>query len=270
MPNTITSQFRFFALRTLRSQWLGPAMVRVTFGGPDLDEFLGGGRDQRITLFLPHPHQRHPVLPATAGSDWFHRWQAMNPQLRAVPRTYTVREHRLNPDELDVDFAGPGAGPASRWAANTRPGDRVVALGPVTPDNTGVGFRPEFDPDWVLLAGDESALPAIEAILRWLPTELPTRVFVQTAQAADIRPLTRSGRPEVTWLIRDNGADLCAAVRAARLPTGRGYAWVAGEAGASRRIHRHLREERGLPGAAVSVGEYWRLGYDEDELMTIR
>jgi NADPH-dependent ferric siderophore reductase len=74
-------------------------------------------------------------------------------------RTYTVREHRKDVGELDIDFAvhGPGGSPATRWAARASEGSRVALLGPVVEDNGGVDFQPPRDADWVLLTADETA-----------------------------------------------------------------------------------------------------------------
>lgn len=56
--STITAvPFRFFDLHVVRARRIGASMVRVTFGGDQLAEFTSGGRDQRLKLFLPHPHQ---------------------------------------------------------------------------------------------------------------------------------------------------------------------------------------------------------------------
>ncbi|HEX3785609.1 MAG TPA: siderophore-interacting protein [Pseudonocardiaceae bacterium] len=108
--------FRFFDLHVLRAKQLCPSFVRVTFGGESLAEVTCGGRDQRVKLFFPHRYQETPVLPADRDGDWFGQWRSMDPSVRAVMRTYTVRAQR--PGELDVDFAVHGiGGPASQWAA---------------------------------------------------------------------------------------------------------------------------------------------------------
>ncbi len=58
-------------------------------------------------------------------------------------------------------------GPAAAWALDCLAGDRITALGPAEAENAGIDFRPPPDTDWILLAGDESALPAISGILEW-------------------------------------------------------------------------------------------------------
>jgi NADPH-dependent ferric siderophore reductase len=262
--------FRFFDARVVRTRRLGPSIVRITFGGEALTGFAAGGRDQRFKLFLPHPHQDSPVVPTEAGGDWFTRWRAMDPNVRAVMRSYTVREQRRDPGEVDVDFALHGdGGPASRWAARATAGDPVVLLGPVEPDNGGVDFRPPPGTDWVLLTGDETALPAVAGILAWLPAGTRARVWIEVPRAADVQDLPTRADADVTWLVRESASAVPTldAVQAAVFPPGAPYAWIAGEAGGVRALRRHLVGERRLDRRAVTFTGYWRRGATEEDLL---
>lgn len=259
--------FRFFDLSVARTERVSPSVVRITFHGPALAEFTSGGRDQRIKLFLPQPDQESPVVPVESGMDWFTVWRDMDPATRAVMRSYTVRDQRREPDELDIDFAvHEDGGPASRWAARSRPGDQVVVLGPIEEDNPGVDFRPPADTDWVLLAADETALPAVERILSWLPGDARALVWIEVPGAADIRDLPSAADVKVNWLPRD-GNGLLDAVRAADFRYGTPYAWIAGEAGTVRALRRHLVGERGFDRHSVTFTGYWRRGVAEDDLL---
>ncbi|MGC9665194.1 siderophore-interacting protein [Planosporangium sp. 12N6] len=267
-PAVTTAPFRFADLYVVRTARLGASMVRVTFAGDGLADLTSGGRDQRFKLFLPHPYQAAPVVPR--GDDWFARWRAMDPTVRAVMRSYTVREQRRRPDELDVDFALHGdTGPASRWAGRAVPGDRVTVLGPAVADNGGVDFRPPPGTDWVLLAGDETALPAVAGILAWLPAGTPARAWVEVADPADIRDLPTGADAAVTWLVRGTAGSptLLAAIQAAELPTGTPYAWVAGETATVRALRRHLVGDRGVDRARITFTGYWRRGASEEDLL---
>ncbi|GAA2447178.1 siderophore-interacting protein [Streptomyces macrosporus] len=264
------SPFRFFDAAVVRRRRLGPSIVRITFGGEQLGEFAGGGRDQSFSLFLPHPGQAEPVVPVELGDAWFAAWRAMDPAVRAVMRSYTVSEQRPEAGEVDVDFVLHGdTGPATRWARDARPGARVRLLGPRTPENKSVCFRPPLDTDWVLLAADETALPAVAGILAWLPAGVRARAWIEVPRAEDVRPLPTAADVEIAWLVRDglrrHGA-VVDAVRAAALPEGSPYAWVAGESGAVRALRRHLVTERGLGRERVAFSGYWRLGASEEDL----
>ncbi|MER6139186.1 siderophore-interacting protein [Streptomyces sparsogenes] len=306
LPAPASVPFRFFDVRVVRTRVLGPSMVRITFGGEGLKDFVSGGRDQRFKLFLPHPHQDAPLVPVEAGQEWFPVWRAMDPARRAVMRSYTVREQRREPEEIDVDFALHGAdasatsgsaisgtdssgsassgsassgcatagGPASRWAARARPGDRALVLGPTAPDNGGVDFRPPPGTDWMLIAADETALPAVAGILAWLPAGTRAKVWIEVQHAEDLQQLPTDADAEIVWLLRD-GADpdqprsalLLDAVRTATLPEGTPYAWIAGEAGTVRALRRHLVRERGVDRKAITFTGYWRLGATDEQLV---
>ncbi|MBB4930430.1 NADPH-dependent ferric siderophore reductase [Lipingzhangella halophila] len=265
--------YRFAELHVVRAERLGPTMLRVTFGGQQLAELTSGGRDQRLKLFLPHPHQDTPIVPTEAGEQWFTQWRAMDPDVRGIMRTYTVREQRRDPDEMDVDFALHGdQGPASRWAANARPGDRVTILGPAVADNAGVDFRPPEDTEWTLILADETALPAVAGILEWLPATTRARVWIEVPHPEDQQDIATPADADVTWLFRGDashfgGGRLLDAVRAAELPTGAPYAWIAGEAGTVRALRRHLVNERGFDRRAVTFTGYWREGATEEQLV---
>ncbi|MER8101358.1 siderophore-interacting protein [Kitasatospora sp. NPDC094016] len=269
--SSVTAPVRYalFPLRVARTETLTPHMVRITLVGESLAGFVNGGLDQRVKLLLPLPGQAEPVIPPGEGDfGWYHSWRGMSPDERPVLRTYTVREQRRDPDEIDIDIAVHGdAGPGSRWAAAAAPGDRVVVCGPAVEQAGGVEFDLPDAADWVLLVGDESALPAMAAVLEALPAGLPVRVFAEVEGVEEEKYLP-TGRPgvETVWLHRSaGGPGLTGAVRVADLPAGEPYAWIAGEAAAVRELRRHLVGERGIDRRAVCFMGYWRSGRSEDQ-----
>ncbi|WP_042364022.1 siderophore-interacting protein [Streptacidiphilus neutrinimicus] len=262
--------WEFLDLRVLRAQALGPSMRRIVYGGPDVDRFRSGGRDQRFKLFLPQPGESTPLVPTSAGAEWYAHWRRLDPARRAVMRSYTVRAQR--PGELAVDFAlHDGTGPAGRWAAAAAPGDRVLALGPTEPDNAGIDFRPPEGTDWILLTADLTALPAVAGIMAWLGAErpeLPVRAWIEVPFERDRQELAAQGAPgdvDVRWVAR--GGLPCAVLTAGALPPGTPYAWLAGEAGCVRALRRHLLRERGFDRARVTFTGYWRRGATEEDLL---
>ncbi|NUL26220.1 siderophore-interacting protein [Streptomyces lunaelactis] len=263
--------FRFFGLQVVRTRRLGPSMVRVTFGGESLKEFAAGGRDQSLSLFLPHPGQDEPVVPVDPGGDLYATlgaWRAMPDGVRAVMRSYTVREQRRDPAEVDIDFAiHADGGPACRWASAARTGDRAMVLGPAVADNTAVRCRPPEDTDWVLIWADETSLPAAAAILEWLPAGLKARVWLEVQHTEDRQDLRTAADARITWLVRDEGApSALEAVSAAELPEGVPYAWIAGESGSVKALRRHLVREREIDRRRVTFVGYWKQGVSEDGL----
>lgn len=169
MTTAVAAPFRFFSLQVVRTRRLGPSLVRVTFGGEDLHAFFSDGRDQSLSLFLPHPGQPEPVVPIELGDGWWQAWRELPDDVRAVMRSYTLRALRRDPDEIDIDFVlHTPAGPASAWAARAAAGDRILLLGPAVADNRAIRFRPPVDTDLVVVWGDESAVPAACAIVESL------------------------------------------------------------------------------------------------------
>ncbi|MFF1480252.1 siderophore-interacting protein [Streptomyces sp. NPDC058301] len=267
---TATVPFRLFDLSVIRTRRLGPSLVRITFGGEQLAYFEGGGRDQSLSLFLPHPGQDAPVLPPAENPEtWFAEYRALPDGVRAVMRSYTLREQRRDPDEVDIDFAlHEDGGPACRWAGRAAPGDRVAVLGPAVADNTAVRFRPPAGTDGVVLWGDETALPALSAILEWLPHGTPARAWIEVPFSGDRMPLPTAADARITWLVREEGApSVLDAVRAeTELPGLDPYVWIAGEASTMRELRRHFVNERQVDRRNVTFVGYWRRGRSEDQL----
>ncbi|MEU0391381.1 siderophore-interacting protein [Streptomyces sp. NPDC006208] len=265
-----TAPFGFFDLQVVRTRRLGPSLVRATFTGDGLTDFAAGGRDQSLSLFLPHPGQDAPVVPVDAGDMYavLGAWRALPDDVRAVMRSYTVREQRAEAGEIDIDFAvHEDGGPACRWALAAEPGHRVTVLGPAVADNTGVRCRPPEDTDWVLIWADETALPAAAAVLEWLPAGRKARVWLEVPHAGDRLPLDTKADAEVTWLVRDEDAPSAVeAVAAAEFPDGTGYAWIAGESGSVKALRRHLVNERRFDRRRVTFVGYWKRGLSEDGL----
>ncbi|MFJ6897939.1 siderophore-interacting protein [Streptomyces hokutonensis] len=272
----MTGPFRFFSLHVVRTERLGPSLVRVTFAGDDLAYFLSDGCDQSLSLFLPHPGQSEPAVPYELGDGWWQAWRELPDDVRAVMRSYTLRALRRDPDEIDIDFVlHEPAGPASRWASSASAGDRVVLLGPAVADNRAIRFRPPEDADLVVVWGDETAVPAVSAILEALPSGTRARVWLEVQHTGDIQDLVTAADAEVTWLVRENqGAEgspmALGALRAAQLPSAeRPYVWIAGESGQVKALRRHFVGERGFDRRRVTFVGYWRQGLSEEQLREV-
>ncbi|WP_416961728.1 siderophore-interacting protein [Streptomyces sp. Agncl-13] len=273
MTTAVAAPFRFFSLHVVRTERLGPSLVRVSFAGDDLAYFFSDGCDQSLSLFLPQPGQLEPAVPYELGDGWWQGWRELPDDVRAVMRSYTLRALRRDPDEIDIDFVlHEPAGPASRWASLAAAGDRVVLLGPAVADNRAIRFRPPEDADLVVVWGDETAVPAASAILEALPAGTRARVWLEVQHAGDIQDLATEADAEVTWLVRqDQGAEgspmALGALRAAQLPSAeRPYVWIAGESGQVKALRRHFVGERGFDRRRVTFVGYWRQGLSEEQL----
>jgi NADPH-dependent ferric siderophore reductase len=228
-----------------RVERVTPRLVRVTLGGDELADFVSAGTDQNVMLYF-YPDDVELPSPLTLESA-----RAMWTQVRPLTRTYTIRRHDPAAREVDFDFVLHDApGPASDWARAAKPGDRLIFVGP------SPAYQPDPDAGWHLLAGDETALPAIAAILSALPEDAVTRVFAEVEDAAEEQPLA----VPVTWAHRSAGETLAGAVAAADLPSGRVDAWLAGERSSMVALRAHLLDDRGLDRRGVRPTTYWRRG----------
>ncbi|ASO21867.1 NADPH-dependent ferric siderophore reductase [Actinoalloteichus hoggarensis] len=256
-----------------------PRLVRVTFGGDDLADLGPVEPDQQVKLYFPRPGQTAPRLPASGADGDFVRWYQ---EFTAIPgdeqpwqRSYTLRAHHPERRRVDVDFVlHEHAGPATRWARSARPGDALAMFGPSADFARPIPLRTALaEADAVLLAGDETALPAIGSLLESLPEGTRAVAYVEVADAAEEQRFDTLGAVTVHWLHRGDvppgrSGLLLDAIRGAELPAGRLLAWLACEASEVRALRRHLVTERGLPRRSVEFTGHWRLARTQDDAPT--
>lgn len=244
--------------RVRHVEWLSPHMIRVVLGGAGLADLTAGAcTDHYVKLLFPQPGVAYPEpfdMEAVRRDLPRDQWPST--------RTYTIRSWDAEARELAIDFVYHGdEGLAGPWAAAARPGDMIHFLGP------GGAYAPDPAADWHLLAGDESALPAIAAAVERLPEDARAHVFVEVADAAEEQKLAAHSGVHVVWLHRGDrvvGEALVEAVSALDFPEGRLHAFVHGEANAVKALRRLLRIEREVPREDLSISGYWRRGKNED------
>lgn len=250
--------------QVLRTEQITPHMVRVILGGDGLAGFaLSGFTDHYVKLCF-----------APEGADYAHPFdmeairEAYPRELWPTTRTYTVRSWDPVTRELAIDFVVHGdEGLAGPWAARARPGEQVTFLGP------GGGYGPRATAGWHLLAGDESALPAIAAALEQMPAGAPVHAFIEVPDASEEQKIVTPDGVAVTWLHRGDrpvGEALTAAVKALHFPEGEVQAFVHGEAGFVKEIRRYLRLDRKIPIQQLSISGYWRLGKNDDAWRAVK
>ncbi|MBT2500221.1 siderophore-interacting protein [Agromyces sp. ISL-38] len=211
--------YRAYRANVSRVERLTPHFTRVTFAGDELAGFGTAGLDQRIKIVLPLPEVGFAAFPEV--DDWYGAWRELPAESRNPFRTYTARAVRPELREVDIDFVGHGdGGPASAFAMNAAPGDEIVLIGPDELSEgraTGIDWRPGVV-DTVLLAGDETAAPAIASILETLPADASGVALIEVPSADDVLELRHPAGVEVRWLPRaiadaGHGAELIPAVR---------------------------------------------------------
>lgn len=215
-------------LQVLRVEQLGAHFCRVTFGGESLSDFVSDSFDDHVKFILD-TESAEPVM-----------------------RDYTPRSFDLSARELTLEFALHGDGPAANWAAAVQPGQRMTIAGP-----RGSQIIP-MDYAWHLLAGDETALPAIARRLEELPAAAKVMVIAQVEDPRDRRHFETCAAVTVQWV--DTPQQLLDALRALQLPAGEGYAWCAGEASAMASLRKILVDEKGHDRHAIRAAAYWKKG----------
>ncbi len=228
-----------------------PRSVRVTFGGDDLAGYEMRGPAAHIKVLFGREGEDRPVLPEWGPEGAMLReGQSMPPS-----RTYTPLAWDTAKQELTIEFMLHGEGLASTWAKSAKAGDVLAVTQPGGP------YTIDAAADWYLIAGDESALPAIETILEELPPGKTAHVIVEVDDLGEEKILKATS---VTWLLREHGAEsgvaLEQAIRGFDAPAGSGRVWVGCEAEAMREIRKHLLFERGMDRGEIHTHGYWRKG----------
>jgi len=242
-------------LQVLRSERLTPHMQRVVVGGDALHGFLSAAPDDHVKLFFPNRAGR--IVMPTLGPDGpvFPEGEEPSPM-----RDYTPRRYDEARGELTIDFVLHGDGPASSWAAQAAPGQALGLGGP----RGSMVVAADFDA--YVLAGDETALPAIGRWLEEMPAGTRVEAFIELPSADDRQALHTQADVHIHWLERSGapGARLEAAVREHAPAAGDVYYWIATESRRARALRRFLAEERGIPKEWLKATGYWKLDDSDD------
>ncbi|MFB8074367.1 SIP domain-containing protein [Streptomyces californicus] len=248
-------------LTVLRVADVTPGMRRVTLGGEqlrafhrdglDLPALRSEGFDDHVKFFFADG-DAPVVLPGqnVSSLDW-------PTDARPLAKDYTPVRHDPVAGEIDFDFVRHEGGVASAWAQSVKPGEVTWIAGPKMSHGHPEGV------DWLLVIGDETALPAIGRWLAEMPAGTRARVFIEVGEESHRQELPTAADAVVTWLTRDGApagtTDLLErAVRSMEWLPGEVYVWAAGEAVSLKGIRRHLSAERGVPRERTHITGYWR------------
>ena len=224
-------------------------MVRVTLGGPDAGSLAPELPAASVRLLLP-TGDGDVVVP-----DWDGNVFLLPDGSRAPIRTLTPL--RVGRSEIDLEIVVHPGGRLSQWAVAARQGAPAAISGP------GRGYLVDPTATAYLLAGDETALPAIGQLLDHIPGTVPVNVVVETAGPEARLQLADHPSATVWWLDQSPGSSpgstLVAAVAAAAIdPDTR--VWAAGEAAAMFQLRQHLFDGLHHPRSHASVRGYWKAG----------
>ncbi|MCJ7726583.1 MAG: siderophore-interacting protein [Acidimicrobiia bacterium] len=237
----------FRRVAVLRAERLTGWMRRITLAGSELAALATADPAASVRLLLPGAAGL--VMPEWNGNEFL-----LPDGTRPVIRTLTPRHQR--PGELDVDVVLHDSGEVSGWARRAVPGEPVAVSGP------GRGSAPDPGTGPRLIAGDQTAVPAIAQLLETMPAAERIDVLIEIGDPDDPAPLPPRPDTAITWLPprpdTPPGTALVAAIRqfdhSADLRI-----WAAGEAAAMQQIRRHLADS-GFPRPHTTVRGYWKHG----------
>lgn len=198
------------ALKVVQVENPLPGYARIWLSGPQLhlvdDGGLGGLRDTRIKLIVGAASDDAGLTLGQLDGGWYHQWLDLPVNQRGYMRTYTVacQRHdqagRLNQIAIDILIGGVEAGvtgmpaehegPGVSWARQAKAGASCVMLAPwrgydasgkrlpstLGQRGSGLEYRPGAAKQVVLL-GDATALPAINACLHYEAQQKTERHF---------------------------------------------------------------------------------------------
>lgn len=228
---------------------IAPHMRRIRLTGPELLRFDTMAA-LHCKLLLPPGGQ--PIL-----------WPSLDDRGRfrhgnGIVRKYTIRRLDAAAGWMDIDFVlHDDAGPGSAFAAAARPGDTLGLIGP-----GGGGIRLDGP---LLMAGDETALPAIARAMEALLPGAPAQAIIEVADAEGEIPLTVPAGAKLHWLHRNGAAPgtlLARAVADCAPDAGTNF-WAACEFSGFRAIRSDLRGRLNHPRDRHLVTSYWRAGVAE-------
>lgn len=242
------------ALHVARTSRITPHMLRVRFSGKGLEAF-DTCENLHVKLLLPPD--------GASRADWLSVSRDGRGAVKAggsapVIRKYTVRAIDAALGQLDIDFVLHDiAGPGAAWAASAKPGDVVGAVGP--------GGRGLPSADWYIIAGDETALPAIGRMLDGIAPGAEGHIIVEVGSAAEEQPLAVPQAMTLRWLHRGEAAPgttrlLEDAVREIAVPQDgrKPFVWIGAEFAASQALRRRFRHVPGIGKDRQLIVAYWR------------
>lgn len=237
-----------------------PGMRRVNFSGDSVRSYMAAGPYiPNIKLYFPVPGQK---LDLPRRTEQGILWEGAQ---RSRVRTYTVRSADPEKATLAVDFVRHGdAGIASSWAEQAAPGSVLGAFG-------GGGLVAAAS-DWVLLASDETALPAIASTLERFGDRQRGLALIEISDAGERQELAIPAGFEVRWLERKGAPAgtttlLTDALAEVRYPAkdwagGTVRVWVSAESAVVRFARKHLRA-LGMDRKHHLIIGYWHRGMNE-------
>ncbi|MDQ7263261.1 siderophore-interacting protein [Paracoccus sp. PS-1] len=231
----------FSLARVVGAEPLCPDFLRLRLAAPDLHR-LAGADSMHFRLVLPRPEDAAPEWPHIGASGQI-VWPRGDKALHRP--VYTVRRIDADAGWLDLDIFDHAGGRAAAWARRARPGQHLGLAGP-----SGGGIP---QAGRLVLAGDETAYPALARILESQAGKAGGEVFLLGARAD--YPLPRPKGFRLRHL--PGGTAALGALLRAEPPPRHGYLWMAAEKSGIAVLRALLLQELGHDKARSHLAAYW-------------
>ncbi len=181
------------------------------------------------------------------------------PDARPSMRTYTIRRFMPQQNAIEVDFVrhtcdDPQSGFAARWAMSAQVGDGIQIAGPGTIQNMNL------QAEWFFMVADMTALPALSAKIRRLPSDAKGYAVIQIESDADKQPLDAPDNMQIIWLTDQSIAQ---AVPKLAWLEGDVSVWCACEFDSMRAMRQYFRNDRQVERDNIYISSYWKQGVTE-------
>ena len=251
------AQASFREVTVANTQRLTKNMHRISFKGESLADFPVDS-DGGYFKLLFHPSTGGAIKNAVELAE-------LGDQ-KPTLRTYSVRTFNSESQTLEVDFVIHGehgdSGPASTWAAHCEVNDTILIRGPAPAKMIN------HDADWLMLAGDMTALPALAANLAQLPETSKGVAVIQINSEADRQDLNVPKAMEVVWV--DQTESLVEAVKSQNWPEGVVSVWAACEFSSMRLLRDYFKQERNVGKENIYISSYWKQGITEEQHKVVK
>ncbi len=238
-----------FTLVTVREVYpVGSAFLRVVLEG---DDFAAYGRESIHFRLVQPPKGKDPAWPflAPIGSV---KW----PEGEEAPHkpVYTARSIDHAAGTLVTDIFLHEGGQTIEWAREVMSGDRSRAnIGIMGPLGGGL-----LEAQNVLLAADETGMPAAARMLENLPQGVTGTLFLESGEGAGCDyPLNVPDGITVKWLARNEGDSLEQAMIKAMATPFEADVWFAGERGQAARV-RDFAKNAGWDPKELRISGFWK------------
>lgn len=245
----------------VRKEFITPHYIRVYLTGEDIDQFKHTTVGDNNKILIPPPGVKEIHFPLF--DEETRKWAHPPKELAPTVRTYTHRGIHLERNELIIDFVNHGeTGPASAWALNAVPSDKLGVLMRTAPTE----LYPSVD--WYLLVGDATAIPVLSAILETLSPHARGTCIIEVPTKEDEQKIRTSANINFIWLHNtdpQHGSALAKAVKETAIPEGTKFGFVAAEFSSVKSIRHFLRREKNWMQQELYAYSYWKAGAAEED-----